>query len=116
MSYIGIAWSYIKGVFSPSKSAKESVIDYGLGQVNKIIEKPDISKRIGEAYSVALKCSSILKKYSDWCPAKWRKEFEATVDAIDTLIDTFADGKVEAFEVVKVCGKFKAAYNNWMED
>ena len=37
MSYIGIAWSYIKGVFSPSKSAKESVIDYGLGQVNKII-------------------------------------------------------------------------------
>ena len=116
MSYVGIAWSYIKGVFSPSKSAKESVIDYGLGQVNKIIEKPDISNRIGEAYSVALKCSSILKKYSDWCPAKWKKEFEATVDAIDTLIDTFADGKVEAFEVVKVCDKFKTAYNNWMED
>ena len=116
MSYVGIAWSYIKGAFSFSKSAKESVIDYVLGQVNKILEKPDLSKRIGEAYSVALKCSSILKKYSDWCPAKWKKEFEATVDAIDTLIDTFADGKVEAFEVVKVCDKFKTAYNNWMED
>ena len=116
MSYIGIAWSYIKGIFSPSKSAKESVIDYVLGLVNKILEKPDLSMRIGEAYGVALKCSSILKKYSDWCPAKWKKEFEATVDAIDTLIDTFADNKVEAFEVVKVCDKFKIAYNNWMED
>ena len=116
MSYIGIAWSYIKGIFSPSKSAKESVIDYVLGQVNKIIEKPDISKRIGEAYGVALKCSSFLKKYSDWCPAKWQDEFNDTIEAVDTLIDTFADGKVEAFEVVKVCGKFKAAYNNWMED
>ena len=29
---------------------------------------------------------------------------------------TFTDGKVEAFEVVKVCDKFKTAYNNWMED
>lgn len=116
MSYIGIAWSYIKGVFSLSKSAKESVIDYVLGQVNKILEKPDLSKRIGEAYSVALKCSSFLKKHSDWCPAKWQDEFDDTIDAVDALIDTFADGKVEAFEVVKVCDKFKTAYNNWMED
>ena len=116
MSYIGIAWSFIKGAFSLSKSAKESVIDYVLGQVNKILEKPDLSKRIGEAYSVALKCSSILKKYSDWCPAKWQDEFNDTIEAVDTLIDTFKDGKVEAFEVVNVCDKFKTAYNNWMED
>ena len=116
MSSIGIAWSYITGVFSPSKSVKESIIDYGLGQVNKILEKPDLSKRISEAYSVALKCSSILKKYSDWCPAKWQDEFNDTIEAVDALIDTFKDDKVEAFEVVKVCDKFKTAYNNWMED
>lgn len=116
MSYIGIAWAYIKGAFSFSKSAKESVVDYVLGQVNKILEKPDLSKRIGEAYSAALKCSSILKKCSDWCPAKWQGEFNDTIEAVDALIDAFADGKVEAFEVVKVCDKFRIAYNNWMED
>ena len=116
MSYIGIAWSYIKGAFSFSKSAKESVIDYVLGEVNKILEKPDLSKRIGEAHGVALKCSSFLKKYSDWCPAKWQGELNDTIVAVDTLIDTFEDSKVEAFEVVKVCDKFKTAYNNWMED
>lgn len=116
MSYMGIAWSYIKGAFSPTKSAKEAVIDYVLGQVNKILEKPDLSKRIGEAYSTALKCSDILKKYSDWCPAKWQGEFEDTVAAIDALIDTFEDGKVEAYEVAKVCDQFTKAYKNWMED
>ena len=116
MSYIGIAWSYIKGAFSFSKSAKESVIDYVLGEVNKILEKPDLSVRIEEAYNTAVRCSAILKKYSDWCPAKWQGEFNDTIEAVDTLIDTFADGNVEAFEVVKVCDKFKTAYNNWMED
>ena len=116
MSYIGIVWSYIKGAFSFSKSAKESVIDYVLGEVNKILEKPDLSVRIKEAYNTAVRCSAVLKKYSDWCPAKWQSEFNDTIDAVDTLIDTFKDGKVEAFEVVKVCGKFKTAYKNWMED
>ena len=116
MSYIGIAWSYIKGALSFSKSAKESVIDYVLGEVNKILEKPDLSVRIKEAYNTAVRCSAILKKYSDWCPAKWQGELNDTIEAVDTLIDTFKDGKVEAFEVVKVCDKFKTAYNNWMED
>ena len=116
MSNIGIAWSYIKGAFSFSKSAKESVIDYVLGEVNKILKNPDLSVRIKESYNTAVRCSAILKKYSNWCPAKWQGEFNDTIEAVDTLIDTFKDCKVEAFEVVKVCDKFKIAYNNWMED
>lgn len=116
MSIWGIVWSYLKGAFSLSSSAKESLVDYALGAVNKVLEKPDLSARIEEAYSTAVKCADILKKYSDWCPAKWEREFSDTVAAIDALIDTFKDGKVEAYEVVTVCNQFKIAYDKWMED
>lgn len=93
----------------------DDVVDYVLGLLNAFLAQSDVEGRVKTGYRLASNVLSYLVKYGDLCPARWETEFKATVSAVRTLVDVFADGKVTAEELASAKDAFVAAYKAWMD-
>jgi len=122
MSYFGIAWAWVKGVFSTSSSAKEAVLDYVLGKLNDVFGCPDCGPaevsetKIGKVFSCADTAYYYMAKFSDWCPKSWLDEYNTITEVVKTIRDATEDGKVTSEEFMSLYNLFKFAYSKWMED
>lgn len=116
MSRWSVFWAGLKGFFTPRSSVFLSIAQLALGSVNALLAKPVTAARLATAYAVAKAALDVLDKYADWCPAKWRAEFDALREVVRDVVEVFADGEIDLAEVQTVIEKFRAAYAKWNED
>lgn len=116
MSKLRIGWAAICGFLNPFSSVFESVSKCALDMLNKYLGQENVSAKITEAYGVASGVMNILVEYADWCPQKWRKEFDILLGAVKAVVDVFADGKVEPQEIDSCIDRFRSAYAEWNAD
>jgi len=91
--------------------------DYLLDVVlNPYLAWDSIANKVQTAYDACNMILGYLRKYADWCPAKWRTEYDAVVAAVDKLVSVFADGKVERDEILEVIASVQAAKAAWNAD
>lgn len=95
----------------------ESATDYALGLLNNFLStaSPTVAW-IVKAVTLARTVYGYLVKYSEYCPSKWRDEYNAVLDAVGTTADSLSDLKLTSEEIKEVTGKFKAVHASWMED
>ena len=116
MSKLGIAWAWVKGVFSFKSSGVESVIDYVLTCLYELVDKMDIGGRILVIHEYADKAAQTMEKYSEWCPIKWLDEYSAIMENVHLIANITEDGNVSRDEITLAVTKFKELYGKWMED
>lgn len=116
MSKLGIAWAWVKGVFSFKSSGVESVIDYVLTCLYELVDKMDIGGRILVIHEYADKAARTMEKYSEWCPIKWLDEYSALMENVRFIATITEDSKIDRGEVTLAVTKFKELYGKWMED
>lgn len=119
MSKLGIAWAWIKGVFSFGSSGAESVIDYVLASLNDMLNNSsmvDIRWKVIGIHKYAQTARGILSKYRGWCPNKWLDEYDSLVSTVIMIDEITEDGKVTVEELYSAINCFKTAYAQWMED
>ena len=116
MSKLGIAWAWVKGVFSFKSSGVESVIDYVLTCLYELVDKMDIGGRILVIHEYADKAAQTMEKYSEWCPVKWLEEYSAIMENVHLIANITEDGNVSRDEITLAVTKFKELYGKWMED
>ena len=103
---------FLKWLFSGT----ESVIDYVLSVLNSFLAREDVAKHVEEGYTLSKTVLQYLTDYEDWCPQKWLTRYEATVDAVATVVGAFADSKIEAAEIANITAKFQTAYAAWIAE
>lgn len=116
MSKFGIAWAWVKGVFSFGSSGTESVIDYVLACFYEMLDRVDIGGRILDVHEYAEKTEAVLAKYRGWCPEKWIGEYDSLVSSVILICDITEDGKVTKEEFFTAVNCFKTSYKRWIED
>ncbi len=109
------AWQRITLVVKALFGGFEEVVDYALGLLNAFLAQSNVEGKVKTGYRLATSVLSYLVKYGDLCPARWETEFKATVSAVRTLVDVFADGKVTAEELASAKDAFTVAYKAWMD-
>lgn len=107
-------WGVVKAWLFGGGAA--GIVDYVLKILNNFLSQANVAEKVEQGYSLATTAYGWLTKYADWCPAKWRTEYDATLAAVKTVVDAFSDGKVEADEITKCVEGFKAAYAAWNAD
>lgn len=116
MSKLGIAWAWIKGVFSFGSSGAESVIDYVLKSLNDMMDGANIRCKVIGIHKYAQTAHNILSKYRRWCPNKWLDEYDSLASTVIVIEEITEDGKVTVEELYTAVNCFKTAYAQWMED
>lgn len=108
--------SKLKIVFKWIFGGVEGVVDYVLGVLNSFLASESVSEKAGEALALAEKVLGYLVKYADWCPSKWRDAYNATLDAVSTLVAALSDMNVTKEEAEKAADAFKVAYAEWIAE
>lgn len=119
MSKFGIAWAWVKGVFSSSSSGAESVVDYVLTSLYDMLNSANIVNvhdKVLDVHKYADMTRGVLSKYRGWCPSKWLGEYDSLVSTVIMIDDITEDGKVTVEEMCTAINCFKTAYAQWMED
>lgn len=116
MSNFGIAWAAIKGFCNPFSSVFEAVIDYVLDGLNTFLTSESVAGKVAKGYSVARMVLDTFDKYADWCPQKWRPQFDSIRSVVSEIVGVFADGKVTREELDKVTEKYQVEYAKWYAD
>lgn len=94
----------------------ESVLDYVLGILNKYLKGDNVKENVEKAYDTAHWVCDWMHRLRDWCPEKWRAQYDAVYDAVYALVDVFADGEVTTGEVTHCIEVFKDAYATWQKE
>lgn len=113
MSGWSVFWAGVKGFFCPGTSMFEEIAQLALDKVNSVMAEPDVAERVKKVHDVAARAYDVLDRYSDWCPNKWRADFNRVMVAVNSVILAFDDGEVDASEIADVATKFKVAYAEW---
>lgn len=116
MSKIKIYWAVIKGWLTPGTSAFEEVVAYALNVLNTFISTPNVSTKVAKAYETVVKVLSVLNRFADWCPQKWREDFDKIRTIVEKVAMAFADGKVTKDELDSVVDLFRIEYAKWFAD
>lgn len=116
MSRWSIFWAGLKGFFTPGSSVFVSIVQLGLDTLNTFMAGENIASKIAEGYRIASSVLALLIKYADWCPIKWREQYDATIHAVNCVVSAFEDGKVELAEITAVTEQFQIAYAIWSAD
>lgn len=95
----------------------DSAVDYLLNVVlNPYLTVETVAAKVKRAYEVALSVYGMLMKYADYCPACWRKYYDAVLTSLDAMVETFADGIVEREEIANVISAVQTARLEWNKD
>ena len=112
----GIFWSAVKGAFSFGSSAFEEIVEYVLDVLNTWLACDGVVDKVKHIHDVSLKAYQTLVKYRGWCPLKWVAAYDKTLGAVNTVIVTFEDGRLEQAELKKCVVDFRLAYAEWFAD
>lgn len=93
----------------------ESATDYLLKLLNEFLSSGKIAEGVQKAREFVESIVKSMKKYEKYCPAIWTTHYEKLMDAIQTLVDVFEDGKVTYEEIEKAVEAVKAAIDEWMK-
>lgn len=92
----------------------ETALDYVLGLLNAFVaSNAAVGAKIAAGRALALDALYYLKKFRKYCPNAWIDAYDPTVDAVETLVRIFDDGKVEAAELARAKIAFEKAYAAW---
>lgn len=95
----------------------ESATDYALGLLNTFLSTTSPTMAwIVKAVTLARTVYGYLVKYAEYCPSKWRDEYNAVIDAVGSTADSLSDLRLTPEEFKEITGKFKAVHAAWMED
>lgn len=94
----------------------ESATDYALILLNKYLGKDNVAANIQKTREYVETCLGYMRKYQDFCPAKWAPHYEKVLAAVQTLNNVFEDNKVTPEELEKAIADVKAAIDEWMKD
>lgn len=111
-----VFWAGLTGFLTPGTSAFEKISQLAIDAVNEALSGPSVASKVLAVRAVAAKALDLLDRYSGWCPAKWREEFDALRSAVREVVAAFADGKVDKDELKAIVDEFKAAYASWTGD
>ena len=95
----------------------ESATDYALGLLNTFFStsSPTVAW-IVKAVMLTRTVHEYLVKFSEYCPSKWRDEYNAVLDAVGATADALSDLRLTSDEIKEITCKFKAVHTAWMED
>ena len=112
----GIFWSAVKGAFSLNSSMFEGIVEYVLDVLNTWLACEGIADKVKRVHAVALNAYQTLVKYRGWCPLQWIAAYDKTLGAVNTVIVTFDDGRLEQEELKKCATDFREAYAEWFAE
>lgn len=114
MSKLKILWATVKGWICPGTSAFEEIMKIALDKVNGALAPA--SDKIGKACSVISSALAIIDKYADWCPAKWRADFDRVRSVVAQLVNILEDSTLTPAEVSTIADVFRIEYAKWFAD
>lgn len=114
ISFIGLAWSAVKGFFSFGTSAGIGVADYIITSVNDFCGNTSwIAANIAKAYTSLVWVCDKLDYYAKYIPNPWANIYSSIRNALGELRDTLADGRVEREEIERVAAKVREVCAAW---
>lgn len=114
MSRLKLIWATVKGWVCPGTSAFEEVMKIVLDKINGALS-PAAGKiaKTCETISAALET---LDRYADWCPGKWRADFDRIRSLVAQIVGILEDGAISKEELKKVGDLFRIEYARWFAD
>ncbi len=111
ISRFAIFWKALWG-------GKAAVFDYLLDKANTaaaMLPKATADK-LNDIYHKVIAIRDAMYHLEWIVPASWRPSYISVVRCLSAIIDTLADGKMEASELEKVVTEFRLAYATWRAD
>jgi hypothetical protein len=84
----------------------------GLNQVNSAFEP--YTKSIKTVAGAVRQALDLLDRYADWCPAKWREDFDRIRGIVGQLVSAVDDAKVSREELDGLVDLFRVEYARLM--
>jgi hypothetical protein len=113
MSGWSVFWAGLKGLLTPGSSMFESIAELALDTVNSALARISSLPLACERVKAALK---VLMDYADWCPQKWRADFDVVCGIVGRLAEALSDSKIELSELQTVISDFREAYAEWFAE
>lgn len=95
----------------------EAATDYLLNTVlNPYLNTDTVRANVRAAYEKTNIVLGYLREYREYCPGAWLTQYDATVDAVDAMVEVFADGQVSRLEIEAVVQAFNTARAAYMAE
>lgn len=114
MSRLKLIWATVKGWVCPGTSAFLEIAKLALDMVNSALSPA--AGKIAKACETISSALQVLDKYADWCPGKWRKDFDRIRSLVAQIVGVLEDGAISKDELEKVSDLFRIEYARWFAD
>ena len=114
MSRLKLAWTILKGWVCPGTTAFLEIAKLALGTVNSALSPA--AGKIAKACETISSALQVLDRYADWCPGKWRTDFDRIRALVAQIVGVLEDGAISENELEKVSDLFRIEYARWFAD